>query len=231
MRQDEIRRFREQGSWRSLLALAQEMVTDAERHSGGVALSPQLGGGTRLMLALDHRISNDIDLFIRDPQWIGFLTPRLNDRFESQLKGYEEDATWLKLRHPQGEIDFIVGMSLLGLPGESDPTVPFPLEPVAEVIAKKLFYRGWELTPRDLFDWKSVCEDPRYANVPALMRNLLGEDKRSSIEAALKNSAVSQTAAARWNAIQAAEKSSLQEAVAWGMRQLEEMGRDRHPNS
>lgn len=97
MRQEEIRHFRERGSWRTLLALAQEMTADAERHAGGVKLNAQLGGGTRLMLALNHRISNDIDLFIRDPQWIGFLTPRLNDRFERDLQGYEEDATCLKL--------------------------------------------------------------------------------------------------------------------------------------
>ena len=220
MTREEIRRFREQGSWRNLLALAQEMTADAQRHSGGVQLNAQLGGGTRLMLALDHRISNDIDLFIRDPQWIGFLTPRLNDRFESQLQGYEEDATWLKLRHPEGEIDFIVGMSLLGLPVESDATVPFPLEPVEEVIAKKLFYRGWELTPRDLFDWKAVCDDPRYSRVPSLKRDLLGEDKRSAIKAALQNNSKSQTATARWNAIQAAEKPPMQDAIAWAMEQL-----------
>ena len=51
MTREEIRRFRDQGSWRNLLALAQEMTADAERHSGGVQLNAQLGGGTRLMLA------------------------------------------------------------------------------------------------------------------------------------------------------------------------------------
>jgi hypothetical protein len=226
MTPEEIRRFRETGSWRTLLALAWEMAVDAERHCAGVKLGAQLGGGTRLMLALNHRISNDIDLFIRDPQWIGLLTPRLNDRFDPQLQGYEEDATWLKLRHAEGEIDFIVGMSLLGLPPEIDPAVPFPLEPVEEVIAKKLFYRGWELTPRDLFDWKSVCEEPRFANVSSLMRDLLGDDKRAAIMAALESNSKSQAAAARWNAIQAVERPSLQDAIAWGMRQLQEMGRD-----
>ena len=160
MTREEIRRFREQGSWRNLLALAQEMTADAQRHSGGVQLNAQLGGGTRLMLALDHRISNDIDLFIRDPQWIGFLTPRLNDRFR------------------------------------------------------------WELTPRDLFDWKAVCDDPRYSRVPSLMRDLPGEDKRSAIKAALQNNSKSQSATARWNAIQAAEKPSMQDGIAWAMGQL-----------
>lgn len=99
-------------------------------------------------------------LFIRDPQWIGFLTPRLNDRFR------------------------------------------------------------WELTPRDLFDWKAVCDDPRYSRVPSLMRDLLGEDKRSAIKAALQNNSKSQSATARWNAIQAAEKPSMQDAIAWAMGQL-----------
>lgn len=53
----------------------------------------------------------------------------------------------LKLRFVNGEIDFIVAMSLLNLPNQSKPGIPFELEPIAEVLAKKLFYRGAMLTP------------------------------------------------------------------------------------
>lgn len=154
---EEVARFKAGGAWRELARIASDMVADAERQAGFV-MQPKLGGGTRLMLALEHRISDDIDLFIRDPQWIGYLSPRLNDRFESVITGYEESATALKLRCPGGEIDFIVSMSLLGLPDEHHPDVPFALEPADEVLAKKLFYRGWALTPRDLFDWRTVVE-------------------------------------------------------------------------
>ncbi len=138
--------YERDGSWRKLEQMALAMVTDAQQHAGA-AFAPRLGGGTRLMLALEHRISHDIDLFIRDPQWIGYLTPRLNSRFETGLQSYDENAVSLKLKYAEGEIDFTVGMSLLDLPAEQSGDSGFALEPVAEVLAKKLFYRGWALTP------------------------------------------------------------------------------------
>lgn len=119
-------------------------------------MRPVLGGGTRLMLALEHRMSDDIDLFIDSPQWLGYLTPRLTDVMPAQCEEYTEGAAFLKFRFPHGEIDFIVGLPLLGLPPESDPRCALPLEPAEEVLAKKLFYRGWALTPRDLLDWHAV---------------------------------------------------------------------------
>ena len=73
----------ETGSWRRLEQVALALVRDASERAGP-PLRPLLGGGTRLMLALQHRISHDIDLFIRDPHWLGYLSPRLNDRFENQ---------------------------------------------------------------------------------------------------------------------------------------------------
>lgn len=69
----DVTAFRRGGSWRRLEAIAQAVVADANK-TAGMTLQPLLGGGTRLMLALEHRISGDIDLFIRDPQWIGYLS-------------------------------------------------------------------------------------------------------------------------------------------------------------
>jgi hypothetical protein len=85
--QADIQQHFESGSWRYLANLAAQMVKDAEHHAKST-LEPHLGGGTRLMLALQHRISHDVDLFIRDPQWLGYLTPRLNDRFEHLIDAY-----------------------------------------------------------------------------------------------------------------------------------------------
>jgi len=34
------------------------------------------GGGTVLMLRYQHRLSKDIDIFVPDPQYLGFVTPR-----------------------------------------------------------------------------------------------------------------------------------------------------------
>ena len=52
--------------------------------------------------------------------------------------------------------------SLLNRKSECAPTLPFALEPIEEVIAKKLFYWSWALTARDLFEWKTVSEHPKY---------------------------------------------------------------------
>ena len=45
-------------------------------------------------------LSKDIDFFIRDVQWLGFITPRLNDVIAAMVEGYEEQANSLKLILP-----------------------------------------------------------------------------------------------------------------------------------
>jgi len=213
--QDEVLSHREGGAWRKLEKIAQQMVEDAGQRAGS-KMPVLLGGGTRIMLALNHRISDDIDLFIRDPQWIGYLTPRLNDRFESILDGYEENATSLKLKLPEGEIDFIVSMSLLGLPPESAPETVFPLEPVDEVLAKKLFYRGWALTPRDLFDWwKIECQSGPNPEICKLIR-----PKIDVIRAAIHAMSGSANAMKIWESIRAPALPDMREIVQWAENRL-----------
>ena len=208
---------RKVGPWRVLAAAAAAMIADAESKAG-VTMAPLLGGGTRLMLALNHRISDDIDLFIRDPQWIGFLSPRLNDRFEGIIKGYEEDATYLKLRMDDGEIDFIVGMSLLGLPAETSPDTDFLLEPVAEVLAKKLFYRGYNLAPRDLFDWWSIGAQAPSAIDNNAMATLLAS-KFDGIETVLPLLADTKSADV-WELIRALGKPEIRVAITWAQSEV-----------
>lgn len=220
---EEIRDFKEHGSWRTLVALAAEMAADAERRAGGVRMNALLGGGTRIMLTMEHRISQDVDLFVHDAQWIGFLTPRLNDEFEDRLDGYEEDSTWVKLKHQDGEIDFIVGGSLLNREPEFDSTVPFALEPVEEVIAKKLFYRGWALTARDLFDWKAVTEHPRYRHMPDLVKGVLTPDRRALLAAAIEKLSALPEAKKQWDGIRAAWTVPLSDAIAWARAQIQSM--------
>lgn len=220
---DDVLAFRRSGTWRQLAEQAHLMVQDAER-AAGIPMMPRLGGGTRLMLALDHRISHDIDLFIRDPQWIGYLSPRLNDRFEHLVSGYQEDSNSLKLRLTDGEIDFVVGMSLLGLPDEQDPDVPFVLEPVAEVLAKKLFYRGWAMTPRDLFDWWTIeTRHPDLVDAASMGRLLVG-DRQPLLISALDKIQIAPQSGMIWDAIAAPDKPSLAEAIAWGRAQTHVYG-------
>lgn len=226
----EVRDFKDHGSWRTLIALAAEMVADAERRAAGVRMTPLLGGGTRIMLAIEHRISQDVGLFVHDAQWIGFLTPRLNGEFEDRLSGYEEDATWVKLKHQDGEIDFIVGGSLLNREPEFDHTVPFALESVEEVIAKKLFYWGWALTARDLFDWKVVSEHPRYRHIPDVIKSVLTPDRGALLAASIEKLSVLPEAKKQWDGIRAAASVSLADAIAWARAEIESMELTRAPN-
>lgn len=212
--QAQVIAHRQSGSWRILERTALEIIADVQSHADR-AFQPKLGGGTRLMLALDHRISHDIDLFMRDPQWIGYITPRLNDRVEAKVSGYEEAADFIKLNLPEGEIDFIVRGSLLGLPDEASDETVLPLEPVAEVLAKKLFYRGAVLAPRDLFDWWAV-EIGKPALIPQASMGRLLESKRQGIFAALDLLPKSPAANRLWDAILAPDKPALADVAAWG---------------
>lgn len=218
----DIENHRASGSWRVLERMASEMVDDAAA-AAKTEFRPLLGGGTRLMLSLGHRISDDIDLFVRDPQWLGYLTPRLNDRFEDQIDAYDEGATSLKIKLPQGEIDFIVSMSLLGLPSEQSSECLFDLEPVAEVLAKKLFYRGWALTPRDLFDWWSI--EAHLAADEVLMPQIakLIQGRVSNIVQALTQMRASGVAAVVWQQIRAPDIPKFSETIDWAENRLNEL--------
>lgn len=176
------------------------------------------------MLALEHRISHDIDLFMRDPQWIGYITPRLNDRVGAVVSDYEEAADYIKLNLPEGEIDFIVRGSLLGLPDEASHETSLPLEPVAEVLAKKLFYRGYALTPRDLFDWWAV-EKLMPERVPKAAMGHLLESKRQGILKALELLPRSRAAAKLWSGILAPDKPEMADVAMWGRDALDQYQR------
>jgi len=72
---------------------------------------------------------------------------------------YVEQAGFLKLYFPEGEVDFVVSGPLT-----SHPTVTETLfgrrievETSAEIIAKKVWHRGAEFTARDLFDFALVA--------------------------------------------------------------------------
>lgn len=218
----EMERWLGSGSWKSLEERAAKIVTDAEASAAGGRMSPLLGGGTRLMLDLAHRISRDIDLFIRDPQWIGLLSPRLNDQLGDSVEGYEEDATFLKLKFSEGEIDFTVRMSLTGLPPESSEKSLFLLEPLEEVLAKKLFYRGAYLAPRDLFDWSCLgSRQPETLDMERVAQVI--RPRLDSIRQSLERMESSPSARKTWEQIDTPLTVEFDEAVSWGKESLEKL--------
>ncbi len=51
-----------------------------------------LGGGTAMMLQIDHRESHDIDISLCDAQLLAFLDPKLHD-FEFEITPSDYGAT------------------------------------------------------------------------------------------------------------------------------------------
>ncbi|HXL14039.1 MAG TPA: nucleotidyl transferase AbiEii/AbiGii toxin family protein [Bradyrhizobium sp.] len=122
-----------------------------------------LGGGTAMMLQIDHRESQDVDIFLSDPQLLSFLDPQKRDfQFEIWPAAYEGDGTsFQKLAFDGiGEIDFIVGRTMTPSPTteaiiEGETTL---LETIPEIIAKKIYHRGSSIKPRDIFDIAAAGE-------------------------------------------------------------------------
>lgn len=148
------------GVWEQLLPYALKVIEDIKTH--GIK-NPfwTFGGGTVLMLRYQHRISKDIDIFVPDPQYLGFATPRLSDVAAEISDDYiEESSSYVKLIRPEGEIDFVASPNLTK-PGFEEWRIKNDLikvETATEIVAKKLWHRGDRATARDLFDLALVIE-------------------------------------------------------------------------
>ena len=142
--------------WEDLLRAAFDLIDYANREHV-IVDRWTLGGGTALMLRIDHRESYDIDLFVDDPQVLPYLRAAASETaFAIGEPAYGGDgATHLKLAFEHvGEIDVIVAAPQTDRPSEPVELLgrTVELETVAEVIAKKVRYRGSSLQPRDVFD-------------------------------------------------------------------------------
>jgi len=145
--------------WESLFQRALELI-DSTSAAGVKMRNWSFGGGTVLMRRHRHRFSKDVDIFVPDPQYLGYLTPRLNDVADRMTSDYVEDGNSLKLRFPEGEIDFVASSALTPNPTtiESLYGRDVQVETSAEIVAKKVWHRGQRFTARDIFDLAMVCE-------------------------------------------------------------------------
>lgn len=148
--------------WETLFRHALDIL-DTLPTEGGRRQSWTFGGGTVLMLKHRHRFSKDIDIFVPDPQYLGYVTPRLNDVAQGKTADYVEDAASVKLYFPEGEIDFVAAGALTATPYRVEVLLDraIRVETAAEIIGKKLRFRCHEFKARDLFDVALVAErDP-----------------------------------------------------------------------
>jgi hypothetical protein len=105
-------------------------------------------------------MSKDIDIFVPDPQYLGYVSPRLGDVAEGVSDKYVEGPGYIKLLRPEGEIDFVASPNLTSAPYELWELLgrEIKVESSAEIVAKKLWHRGDRATARDLFDLALVIE-------------------------------------------------------------------------
>ena len=111
------------------------------------------------MLHINHRRSKDIDIFLEDSQLLGFFNPRISDSALRVTPDFEEGAGFVKLFLAPGEIDVVVAPLLTPDPVQTASLLDheIALERPAEIIAKKMRYRGDRVTARDLFDLAAVA--------------------------------------------------------------------------
>lgn len=165
------------GPWETLFPRALQLIDEISRYGGVADPFWTLGGGTVLMFRYNHRLSKDIDIFVPDPQYLGFVTPRLSDAAADLTQDYtEQPGSFVKLQFEEGEVDFVAAPNLLDdawdtweICGRS-----VKVETASEIIAKKMYHRGDRLTARDLFDFALVIErEPQQllAATPFLLRH------------------------------------------------------------
>lgn len=146
-------------TWESLFQRALVLIASA-RSSGTELTGWSFGGGTVLMRRHRHRFSKDVDIFFPDPQYLGYLSPRLNDTAEAMTRDYVEGAIFLKLQFPEGEVDFIASAPLTSRPTvvESLFGVDVAVETSTEIAAKKIWHRALEFKARDILDIALIAE-------------------------------------------------------------------------
>ena len=140
-------------AWRTLLELALPALDEL-----GADVKWTLGGGTGLALKLEHRISYDIDIFLEDAGHLRALSPSRNRASRAISDRWQDPGHYLRLEREEGVIDFIVAGRVTDLAPwlYSFKGRDIPVEEPAEILAKKLRYRGSRIIPRDIFDILAV---------------------------------------------------------------------------
>ncbi len=94
------------GRWEKLFSRALVLIDEISRYGGIADPFWTLGGGTVLMFRYRHRLSKDIDIFVPDPQYLGFVSPRLSDTAADLTQDYpEQPGTFVKLQFEEGEVE------------------------------------------------------------------------------------------------------------------------------
>ena len=140
-----------------------------------------------MMLQIEHRESHDIDLFLDDPQLLGYVSAAVEElEFDIGIPNYNGDGTGhIKIAFEGiGEIDFIVTRHMTDNHAVQTNILNHvvELETIAEIVTKKVRFRGANLQARDIFDIAAAC----YAGYSDDIENALSAIPKYRIIAAQK---------------------------------------------
>ena len=102
------------GPWVSLLEKAYRLF-DAVAADGFTIPHWSLGGGTVLMFHYAHRKSKDIDIFIPDPQFLGYINPRIGGRGDDDYRQRKYQGCDFIPAHARRKLNFIYTLYLSGI--------------------------------------------------------------------------------------------------------------------
>jgi len=121
--------------WRRLLDLALGAV---DTLPAGTVWS--WGGGAALAQHLQHRVCDDIDIYLTDLNGLRALSPDHNTKVRALTEAWQETDDGLRLERPEGAIRFTVSPLLTapGITGWCLARRELPLETVHEVLAKTI---------------------------------------------------------------------------------------------
>ncbi len=150
--------------WDLLLKKAFQLFDDVNQNYSIQPINTDswfLGGGTALMLQINHRKSFDIDIFFPDNQLLGFIIATLDDIYggSKNLKFTYLGGRSVSINYPElGNIDCIYSSLLTDKPylkvkllGKIICQLTVP-----EIICSKIVNRGWYFRPRDIFDFAAA---------------------------------------------------------------------------
>jgi len=135
--------------WRRLLDLA---LTAVETLPDGTVWS--WGGGAALAQHLQHRVCDDIDIYLTDAKGLRALSPAHNTKVRTLSETWEETENGLRLAPPEGAIRFTLS-PMLTTPGTAGWCLTrreLPLETVHEILAKTIRWHQPADLARGLYD-------------------------------------------------------------------------------
>ncbi|RWM06307.1 MAG: hypothetical protein EOR72_31940 [Mesorhizobium sp.] len=96
---------RRPSEWRRLFRIAVDLIDQLRKNAGGYDFEWSLGGGTAMMIQIGHRESHDVDVFLDDPQLLGFIDPsRSHLHFETMPSEYLSDGLGSKNSPSKGSV-------------------------------------------------------------------------------------------------------------------------------